>query len=273
MTRPRATTSPSDALGATIADLKARLARLENIAHQHNTPASGFVRRAGDTMTGELILPGDPVNNLGAATKQYADSKVAKAGDTMTGELILPGNPVNNLGAATKQYADGKVAKTGDTMTGTLDLRDRLLLKTGNTVGAQVYGYSISQTASGWRDFGTYTLNVNNTHAFLSVLSFSNSGGNLGVISCSIQLRSFAMPSTDQNLFQNYQSGNLTQQVGLRVLSASSSSVSWRLAMRVTAGSPQSRGVIVQVMERADFQGFTPITNFPAGTTPTITVG
>ncbi len=40
MTRPRATTSPSDALGATIADLKARLARLENIAHQHNTPQS-----------------------------------------------------------------------------------------------------------------------------------------------------------------------------------------------------------------------------------------
>ena len=40
MTRPRATTSPSDALGATIADLKARLARLENIAHQHRVLGS-----------------------------------------------------------------------------------------------------------------------------------------------------------------------------------------------------------------------------------------
>jgi hypothetical protein len=42
MTRPRATTSPSDALGATIADLKARLARVENVAHQHKVLGSGL---------------------------------------------------------------------------------------------------------------------------------------------------------------------------------------------------------------------------------------
>lgn len=37
----------------------------------------GRVSRAGDTMTGELILYGDPVNDLGAATKQYVDAVAA----------------------------------------------------------------------------------------------------------------------------------------------------------------------------------------------------
>lgn len=34
------------------------------------------------------------------------DSKVERSGDTMTGELILSGNPSNVLGAVPKQYAD-----------------------------------------------------------------------------------------------------------------------------------------------------------------------
>jgi len=87
-----------------------------------------FVNKAGDTMTGPLILSGDPTTALGAATKQYADaasssltsSKVNKAGDTMTGLLVLSADPSAALGAATKQYADLKVAKAGDTMTGAL---------------------------------------------------------------------------------------------------------------------------------------------------------
>ena len=39
--------------------------------------ASSNVLKAGDTMTGELILSGDPVNALGAATKQYVDNGIA----------------------------------------------------------------------------------------------------------------------------------------------------------------------------------------------------
>jgi len=87
------------------------------------------VAKAGDTMTGALVLPGDPSSNLQAAPKQYVDStvsteasariagdalKVAKAGDTMTGALVLPADPTNNLEAATKQYVDNSVA-TGTT--------------------------------------------------------------------------------------------------------------------------------------------------------------
>lgn len=103
------------------------------------------VQLAGDTMTGPLVLSGDPTANLGASTKQYTDSavavntntKVAKAGDTMTGALILSADPIVALGASTKQYVDNnistvnssissvstsKVTKSGDTMTGPLTL-------------------------------------------------------------------------------------------------------------------------------------------------------
>lgn len=47
------------------------------------------VFRSGDTMTGLLVLSGEPAVALGAATKQSVDAKVAKAGDTMTGNLII----------------------------------------------------------------------------------------------------------------------------------------------------------------------------------------
>ena len=87
MTRPRATTSHADALGAAIADMKARLAALELLAH---TPCSGGgggscpcpenVLVAGDTMTGFLTLNANPTANLHAATKQYVDTAVAGAG-------------------------------------------------------------------------------------------------------------------------------------------------------------------------------------------------
>jgi hypothetical protein len=124
----RAVTSSVEAFAVLIADIKQRISKLESVGHQHNTAASDYVRRAGDTMTGELILPGNPTSNLSAATKQYVDAgdalRVLKTGDTMTGELILPSNPTSNLSAAPKQYVDFnnalRVLKTGDTMTGNL---------------------------------------------------------------------------------------------------------------------------------------------------------
>ena len=95
-----------------------------------------FVNKAGDTMTGPLILSGDPTTALGAATKQYVDSadslKVSKSGDTMTGLLVLSADPSAALGAATKQYADLKVAKAGDSLTGPLTTNSTILA-TGNS--------------------------------------------------------------------------------------------------------------------------------------------
>lgn len=125
------------------------------------------VAKAGDTMTGALVLSGDPTANLQAATKQYVDSKVtttvissnnitytpagnltantvtaalaeldaekvAKAGDTMTGLLVLSADPAAALGAATKQYVDNKVANVVNAAPATLDTLNELATALGN---------------------------------------------------------------------------------------------------------------------------------------------
>ncbi len=94
----------------------------------------------GGTMLGSLILSGDPVLDLEAATKQYVDDLIAgvdggsvdlsgyvlKAGDTMTGLLTLSGAPTTGLHATTKTYVDTadalKLNLSGGTLTGTLTL-------------------------------------------------------------------------------------------------------------------------------------------------------
>jgi hypothetical protein len=51
--------------------------------------------------------------------------KVNKSGDTMTGPLVLPGNPSASLQAAPKQYVDATFT-SGGTITGNLDVNARL---------------------------------------------------------------------------------------------------------------------------------------------------
>lgn len=82
--------------------------------------AGAFVQIAGDTMTGFLELSADPVSDMQAVTKQYADGKfVELAGDDMSGPLNIwyntpgpaePGPNLNwHLGAWTVgEYADVK---------------------------------------------------------------------------------------------------------------------------------------------------------------------
>jgi len=78
----------------------------------------GAVSRAGDTMTGALVLPGqNPTLENQAARKGYVDTAVAalnavnRAGDTMAGTLVLPGfDPVAPNDAARKGYVDTAVA-------------------------------------------------------------------------------------------------------------------------------------------------------------------
>lgn len=83
------------------------------------------VARAGDTMTGDLVLPdSNPDTALSAASRGYVDNtSVSVTGDTMTGALTLPGNPTALLHATTKSYVDNTtVSLTGDTMSGALNL-------------------------------------------------------------------------------------------------------------------------------------------------------
>jgi hypothetical protein len=60
---------------------------------------------------------GPPGQWVIAAPQPDLSTFIIKSGDTMTGPLVLPGNPTLNLQAATKQYVDGLLASptlTGD---------------------------------------------------------------------------------------------------------------------------------------------------------------
>ena len=71
-----------------------------------------YVLKTGDTMTGGLVLSGNPTSSLHAATKQYVDTRIQRSGDTMTGYLTLNANPTSSLHAATKQYVDSAVSSS-----------------------------------------------------------------------------------------------------------------------------------------------------------------
>lgn len=60
-----------------------------------NSLADSFVLKDGDTMTGPLILDADPVDDLGAATKQYVDDSVGGGAEDvadLTTVGLTPGN-------------------------------------------------------------------------------------------------------------------------------------------------------------------------------------
>lgn len=66
--------------------------------------------KAGGTMTGALVLSGNPSAALEAAPKQYADLMLPKAGGTMTGQIKAVGDPVADEDLARKAYVDDAVA-------------------------------------------------------------------------------------------------------------------------------------------------------------------
>ena len=86
----------------------------------------GYVLKVGDTMTGQLTLPGGGTGKQAATVDQVTavdTASVAKAGDTMTGQLTLPGGGTGSQAATVDQVdavSTASVAKAGDTMTGNL---------------------------------------------------------------------------------------------------------------------------------------------------------
>jgi microcystin-dependent protein len=104
--------------------------------------ASQYVKKAGDTMTGPLLLSGDPTVLMGAATKQYVDAGVQT---TLIIDTVAPPNARDNSlwwesdsGLLYIRYNDGDTTQwvlacpqpditafvqvTGDTMEGMLTL-------------------------------------------------------------------------------------------------------------------------------------------------------
>ena len=59
--------------------IKDALTALQNLAKNANTLAAAALPKSGGTMTGNLVLKGDPTANLQAATKQYVDNSTTPA--------------------------------------------------------------------------------------------------------------------------------------------------------------------------------------------------
>ena len=69
-----------------------------------------YLLAGGGTMSGPLVLNGDPTSAAQAADKHYVDDSVGSllplSGGSLTGPLTLAANPTGALQAATKQYVD-----------------------------------------------------------------------------------------------------------------------------------------------------------------------
>ena len=77
--------------------------------------ASFFVEKSGSTMTGALVLPGDPSSGLQASTKNYVDSKIEDAiADGVTSKAPSQNAVYDALAA--------KMNTSGSTMSGTLNM-------------------------------------------------------------------------------------------------------------------------------------------------------
>ena len=105
-------------------------------------PAGKFVETTGGTMTGELVLSGNPTQDNGAANKKYVDDAISgaapagdymlKTGDTMTGNLNMSDNQITNVNTMTATNiivkgtsdASASIKVTGDASRSELDLND-----------------------------------------------------------------------------------------------------------------------------------------------------
>ena len=112
---------------ARIADVDAEeTARIAAVSAEETARIAGDalkVAKAGDTMTGPLVLNADPSSALHSATKQYVDAgdadQVNKTADSMTGALAMGDNKITGLATPTatadatnKSYVDAEIATT-----------------------------------------------------------------------------------------------------------------------------------------------------------------
>jgi hypothetical protein len=142
----------------------------------------------GSTMTGLLILSGDPTVALGAATKEYVDARVGgvgfvkTSGDTMTGPLIMVEPTIPQHGA-TKNYVDNMpfLHTWGGTISGPLTVLGNLGIGPNGTNTYSDGNYFILNFSSdGWRflyERASGTLHYQNWQG--TDLFYINSGGDI----------------------------------------------------------------------------------------------
>jgi hypothetical protein len=85
----------------TLNELAAAIGDDANFAATLSTSVGTKVSKAGDTMTGLLVLSADPSENLGAATKQYVDTAEADAVSTASADATTKANAAQAAAEAT----------------------------------------------------------------------------------------------------------------------------------------------------------------------------
>lgn len=121
----------------------------------HQDPHTNYVKKSGDTMTGQLTLPAAMPSDIQAARADWVkqwDANHAAAADphtgyvkadgsrAMTGPLILPGNPGSSLHAATKDYVDTGLAGKAASSHGHTALTTELTIPANAAAGATYNG-------------------------------------------------------------------------------------------------------------------------------------
>lgn len=96
--------------------------QVEGLQSSINSSLGDYLLLSGGTLTGDLVLNGDPVMPMQASTKGYVDrlygGTLPLSGGTLTGPLVLSGNPTQRNQAANKQYVDDTLADAVGGITG-----------------------------------------------------------------------------------------------------------------------------------------------------------
>lgn len=117
-----------------------------------NGTLSSYMKKSGATMSGALILSGEPTEELQAATKKYVDDHAGQggvtqeyvdnqvatrlpiAGGTMTGDLKVLESPQSDTSAVSKSYAQGLFANALNTANAAKQTAEAALPKSGGTM-------------------------------------------------------------------------------------------------------------------------------------------
>lgn len=130
--------------------------QVEGLQSSINSSLRDYLLLSGGTLTGDLILNGDPVMPMQASTKGYVDrlygGTLPLSGGTLTGPLVLSGNPTQSNQAANKQYVDDTLADAVGGITG---------FEVDSNNGSGYANYEALTSAHPTGEVGTFYLVVN----------------------------------------------------------------------------------------------------------------
>lgn len=134
-------------LSDSVSSTSTALAATANAVKKAYDQANKMVPLAGGTMTGLLVLSGDPTANLGAATKQYVDNQITnklKTSDAMVYKGTLgTGGTITALPATGVVQGDTyKVITAGTYAEYTCKIGDLLIANTSGSIEANAANWS-----------------------------------------------------------------------------------------------------------------------------------